>query len=333
MNADELYRSLRSQQIPELIFLSGQEPFLVQRAARSVRDAVLSGCGDDFNDNQYHGKQTTAEQILEAAMTYPVFAEKRLVTVKDAHLLPADELDKLIPYLQNPVAQTCLLFVADKIDTRRKFFKEFKKCGTLIEFKPLSGRELPNYIRQVLRQQEVQISGDGLDLFCLMVDGNLHEVHVELDKLLTYIGTSTRIETTDVEAVVSRGRIENIFELGNAVGRGDVKKGLSLVMRLTAAGEAPLKTLSLLVRHFRQLWQVRELQVKNRPKKEIATVAGAPFFVIDELIRQGKNFSRIDFQAAFELFLETDLAMKSSGGNAGALLENLVLRLTRRRVK
>jgi len=123
MNADELYRKLRSQQVPELIFLYGQESYLVQQAARSVREAVLPQAQDDFNDNQFYGKDVTAELILEAAMTYPVFAEKRLVTVKDAHQLPAAELEKLLPYLQNPVPQTCLLFIADKIDNRRKFFQ------------------------------------------------------------------------------------------------------------------------------------------------------------------------------------------------------------------
>ncbi len=327
MSADELLRRLRSHQVPELIFLFGQETYLIQQMVCSVREAVLPVAGDDFNDNQFYGKEATAELILEAAMTYPVFAEKRLVTVKDAHQLPAVELDELIPYLQNPVPQTCLLLIADKIDNRRKFFQQFKKTGNLIEFKPLSDREIPRHIRQVLEQRQIQISADGLELFCLMVDGNLQEIHGELEKLLTYIGTATQIEIKDVEAVVSRGRVESVFELGNAVGRGDVAKGLSLLRWLGAAGEAPLKILSLLVRHFRQLWQVRELQVKKYPAREIAKVAGVPFFVVDELIRQGKKFSRNDFQRAFELFVETDLAMKSSGADAEALLDSLILRL------
>ncbi|MDA3903870.1 MAG: DNA polymerase III subunit delta [Desulfuromusa sp.] len=331
MNADELYRKLRSHQVPELIFLCGQEQYLVQRAARLVRQTIFPDGNDDFNDNQFYGKEVTAELILEAAMTYPVFATKRLVTVKEAHLLAAAELEKLLPYLQDPVPETCLLFVADKIDNRRKFFQQLKKSGALIEFKPLSDREMPQYIRHALNQRDVKISVDGLDLFCLMVGGNLHEVHAELDKLFNYIGTATLIDVKDVQAVVSRGRAENIFELGNAVGRGDIAKALTLVMRLSAAGEAPLKILSLLVLHFRRLWKVRELQVQHRPANEIAKVAGVPPFVVDGLIRQGKKFSRNDFLQAFELFLETDLAMKSSGADAGALLESLILRLVKKK--
>ena len=330
MTADEFNRKLYSKQVPSVIFLCGQEPYLIQQAARAVRQAILSAENDDFNDNQFYGKEVTAGEILEAAMTYPVFAEKRLVTVKDAHQLSVADLEKLLPYVQNPVPETCLLFIADKIDNRRKFFQQFKKSGALVEFKPLSDREIPQYIRNVLNQRDVKISADAVNLFCSMVGGNLHEVHTELDKLLTYIGIAALVDIKDVQAVVSRGRAENVFELGNAVGRGDVAKALTLIMRLRTAGEAPLKILSLLVRHFRQLWKVRELQVQNRPVKDIAKVAGVPFFVVEGLIQQGKKFSRNDFIYAHELFLETDLAMKSSGADADALLDSLILQLVKK---
>ena len=333
MNAAELHRKLQSNQIPAVIFLCGQEPYLIQQAARSIRQAVLLAEDDVFNDTQFHGKDVTAGEILEVAMTFPVFADKRLVTIKDAHQLPASELEKILPYLQNPAPETCLLFIAGKIDSRRKFIQQLKKNDSLIEFKPLTDREFPQYIRNILNQRNIKISADALDLFCSMVGGNLHEIHAELDKLLTYIGTANLIDVMDVQAVVSRGRAENIFELGNAVGRGDIEKALTLVMRLSAAGEAPLKILSLLVLHFRRLWKVRELQVQKRPANEIAKVAGVPPFVVNGLIQQGKKFSRKDFIRAHELFLEADLAMKSSGANAGALLENLILNLVKRKSK
>ncbi|NOQ52176.1 MAG: DNA polymerase III subunit delta [Desulfuromonadaceae bacterium] len=327
MTADGLTRALRSGKVPELLYLYGKESFLVQRAVRLVRKSVLTSATDDFNDHQFHGKEVTATRILEAALTLPVFADKRLVTVKEAHLLPAAELEELIPYLNNPAPETCLLFVAEKIDSRRKFFLQFKKIGQLVEFKPLSEREIPAYIRSFLDERDMRISADALDLFCNLSGGGLYEVHSELEKLLNYLGDRSLVDVSDVQAVVSKNRSENIFELGNAVGRGDAAKALALIKRLVDTGEAPLKILSLLVRHFRQLWKVRELQVKKSSSREISGTAGVPFFVVDALIIQGKRFSRKDFQRAFELFIETDLAMKSSGADAEALLENLLLRL------
>ena len=330
MTADELFRNLKAGKIPALLFLYGKEPFLLQRAVKLLRKAVLEAENDDFNDTQFYGKDATATHIIDAAMTFPVFATRRLVTVKDAHLLPVVELDGLMTYLKDPAPETCLLFIAEKIDSRRKFFQQFKKYGSLIEFKPLTERELPGYIRTFLDDRDYRITAEALEFFCSIVGGSLHEIHGELNKLLTFIGDRTLVDVTDVQAVVSKGRIENIFELGNAVGRGDAARTLGLANQLMEAGEAPLKILSLLVRHFRQLWKVRELQVQNRPAKEIAGVAGVPFFVVQPLIAQGKRFSRKDFYRFFELFLETDLAMKSSGADAEALLENLLLRLCRK---
>ena len=189
----------------------------------------------------------------------------------------------------------------------------------------------PGILEVFLDERDYRISADALDLFCSMVGPNLHEVHSEIDKLLTYIGERTLVDIVDVEAVVSKGRAENIFELGNAVGRGDAAKALALVKRLLEAGEAPLKVLSLLVRHFRQLWKVRELQVGRVNSREISATAGVPFFVVDAMIAQGKRFSRDDFRLAYEAFLETDLAMKSSGADAEALLESLLLKLINRK--
>ncbi len=150
---------------------------------------------------------------------------------------------------------------------------------------------------------------------------------VELEKLTLYAGPARLLDVPDVQAVVSSVRAENIFAIGNAVGRQDAGTALTLGRHLIADGEAPLKILSLLTRHYRQLWKARELQVAGRPASEIARGAGVPPFVVDGLVAQGRKYSRADFRCAFKLFVEADLAMKSSGSQAEVVLENLLLRL------
>ncbi len=328
MTPDEFYRQLEAAQIPSVLCLYGEESFLVRKAVADLRNSIFPEGNDDFNDNHYYGRDVKAEQVVDAAQTLPMFASRRLVTVRDAQQLPAVEQEKLLPYLDDPAPETCLLLIADKIDSRRKFFQQLKKKGELVEFKPLAERDLPRYLKKLLNKKDLDISADALSLFCSMVGENLNEVHSELDKLISYIGTATLIDMKDVQAVVSRGRAENIFELGNAVGRGDVASALALIKRLAAAGEAPLKILGLLVRHFRQLWKVRELSVQRCSPRDIAAQVRVPFFAVDGLIRQSSRFSRNDFMHAHRLFLETDLAMKSSGADADALLDQLILALT-----
>ncbi len=330
MTPDMLQQAIASHNLPPVLFLYGGEPFLREKALAQIEKAVLTPGSEDFNRQIFYGKGLQVEQLLEAALTFPAFAEKRLVVVKDAQGLTASDIDELYSYIQKPASETCLVFSSDKIDSRRKFFQLLKKSDALIEFKPLNDRQLPGFIRKHLEDGDFSITGDALSLFVSFVGSSLHEVMTELEKLSLYVGEPRLIDVPDIQAVVSNIRAENIFEIGNAVGRQNPGQALILGRHLLADGEAPLKILALLSRHFRQLWKARELQVEGCTSSEIAKGAGVPPFVVDGLIAQARRYSRVDFRRAFKLFVNADLAMKSSGSRPEVVLEDLLVRLASR---
>ncbi|MBD1399588.1 DNA polymerase III subunit delta [Pelovirga terrestris] len=328
MRLEDFYRQLEVEP-PALILLYGEEDYLLNQAHQRIRSAIFGTTRDDFNDHQFHAKSARVEEILDAASTYPVFASRKLVTVKDVQLLAAADQDKFSAYLEHPLEQTCLLMIADKIDSRRKFFQLFKKKGVVLKFDPLTDRELPDVVRRAMQQRGISISRDGLDLFCSLVSNSLHEIEGELDKLVLYLGSRRDIGVDDVEAIISRGRSENVFVLGEAIAKGDLVRALTLVRRFAAASEPPLLVLNLITGHYRLLWKIRALDNQRCAAAEIARQVARPPFVVQRLLEQARRFSRRHFMAAYALFIETDLAMKSSGGDAGALLELMVIRLMR----
>jgi len=327
MTADSLKQAIKSGHLPPVLFLYGGEPFLRQQALKQIEAAILTPGCEDFNRHQFHAKGMIVEELLEAALTFPAFAPRRLVLVKEAEALSSSDLDALLSYVEKPAAETCLVFSADKIDSRRKFFQLLRKQDVLVEFKPLTERQLPAFVKNHLEEHGFSITGDALSLFINRVGLSLLEVMAELDKLTLYAGAPSLLDIADVQAVVSSVRAENIFEIGNAVGRQDVLRTLSLGRHLVADGEAPLKILALLTRHYRQLWKAREMQVEGKSGRDIARGAGVPPFVVDGLVAQAKRYSRADFRRAFGLFVKADLAMKSSGSQAEVVLEELLISL------
>lgn len=187
MRLDDFYRQLDAVP-PPLILLYGQEPFLVEQVVQRIRAAVLGDEKDDFNDHQFSGKGARIDEILDVAQTYPVFAPRRLVTVRSFQDMQAQEQEKLSGYLDQPSPETCLLLLADKIDNRRKIYQQFKKCGIILKCDPLTDREIPDYIRRLLLQRGAKITGEALNLFCSLVSTSLHEIQGEIDKLLLFIG-------------------------------------------------------------------------------------------------------------------------------------------------
>jgi len=324
MTPVELERKLSAHDIPSLLFLFGEETFTLERSLRRILDLAVPPDARDFNYDIYHGRESRTETILDTARTFPLFADHRLVLIKGAQNLAAAELEAFVPYLQDPVPETILVFTADKIDKRKKFFQEFKKRGELVEYKKLYDNQIPAFVKSQAREAGWSFTEDALALFCRRTGTNLQEVHGELSKLFAYLGERKLADVKDVTAVVSDTRVDSIFDLTNAMGDKNTGEALRLLGRLLAEGIAPLLILSMMVRHFRQLWKTRELLDQGEGKQDLCRRIGINPYFLDGLVKQARQFSSVQYRQAFELFLEVDMALKSSGAHPAVLLERLV---------
>lgn len=327
MKPAELNRALGKKEIPGLLFLHGEDRFSMEAAATRILDLVVSPQDRDFNFNRYDAKETDPQTVLDSAMTLPVFAARRLVWVRGAHQYSAAQLETFLAYLKEPVAETVLLFSGEKIDGRRKFFQIFKKEGALVEFKKPFDNQIPQFVREQARVLGLTLTEEALAEFCRRGGSNLQELHGELVKLKAYLGEKTLVEEPEVRDIVSDTRADSIFDLANAVGRGNRGEAVRLLGRILEEGLAPLLILSMLVRHFRQLWITMELLEQGADRRELASKVGVNPYFIDGLIAQARQMKASQLRRAFDLFLETDLALKSSGAHPAARLEMLVLEL------
>ena len=147
MTAKEFETLLQKGNFPTLCYLYGEETFLVERTVRLFLDRAIDPSLKDFNYNVFYGNESKGIDIVDAAQTLPMFAERRAVLVKRAEALKADALDLLLPYIRNPAATTCLIFTGARIDQRKKFFLELKKHGDLVEYKRLYDNKLGGFIQ------------------------------------------------------------------------------------------------------------------------------------------------------------------------------------------
>jgi DNA polymerase-3 subunit delta len=330
MSLKELQNLVQAGPVPGLILLYGPESHLVEKGMMAVRDAVVDPGSRDFNLTQFHGRDFAASEVVEQARTLPAFADRRLVIIKNVHESGAEQLEGLVDYVADPVPETVLLLTAEKIDARRKIFQLMKKNGVSIEFKKIYENQLPSYVRDLAKSRNLTLTSGALKLFCKRVGTNLAEVQGELEKLAGYIGAKDIADEEDIAAIVSDTRIESIFDLTDAMGRGDRPAVLTLLERVLDEGQAPLMVLAMMTRHFRQMWKISELMAQKVPQSEFPRRVGVSPFFLKGLIHQAGRFDNRQYRQVFERFLETDLALKSSGAEPRVQLQRLVLDITER---
>lgn len=326
MSYEQFTQTIRAGRIPPILLLHGEEGYLVEQAARQVIAAVVPPEGRDFNLTVVYGRELKGNDLIEQARTLPVFAPRRLVVIRNVNEATADQLETFSAYLDDPVPETFLLATAASIDKRRKFFQKIAQVGEVVEFRRLYENQLPQFIRDRAREAGRTFAGPALKLFCRRVGNNLAEVMGELDKLTSYVGDREFYEEDDVAAVVSDTRVESVFALTDALGAGELAVALRLLGRLLDDGQPPLVILSMLIRHFRQLWKARELLSQGVPQKELSRRIGVNPYFLGGLLTQAKRCSDEQLREAFPRFLAVDLALKS-GGDSRAQLEGLVFAL------
>lgn len=326
MTYEQFCQLIRTDRIPPILLVHGEEGYLVEQAARQVMAAIVPPETRDFNLTVVHGRDLKGGELVDQARTLPVFAPRRLVVLRHVHEAPADQLEAFSTYLDDPVPETWLLVTAAGIDKRRKFFQKIAQVGDVVEFRRLFENQLPQFIRDRATEAGRTFTGPALKLFCRRVGSNLAEVMGELDKLTSYVGEREYFEEDDVAAVVSDTRVESVFALTDALGGGDVGEALRLLGRLLDDGQPPLVILSMLTRHFRQLWKARELLAQGVPQKDLPRRIGVNPYFLAGLLAQAKRCSDQQLRAAFPRFLSVDLALKS-GGDARAHLEGLIFAL------
>jgi DNA polymerase-3 subunit delta len=324
MTPQEFDTSLQKGKIPAICYLYGEEPFLVERAARQLLDRAIDPSLKDFNFNCFYGNESKGVDILDAAQTLPMFAERRAVLVKRAEALKADALEVLLPYVLNPSPTTCLILTGVKIDQRKKIFLELKKQGALVEFKRLYDNKLGGFIQGEAKLQGKQIETAGAELLAFLIGNNLQELASQVEKLAAYAGERPRITVDDVKAVASSTKAFTAFELARFLGTRDLQNSLRSLDTLFRNGEETFQMIGALSRHFRQLWRIREMLDNKSPQADIGREVGIIPFFLNEMIQQAKNFRREELRGIFEELYLCDVGSKT-GGHPYTLMHGLVV--------
>jgi len=323
MKPEEFNRAVEKGELAPLYLLYGDEPYLVERAVKKLLERAVDPSFRDFNLNVFYGNECKGDEVFSAAQTLPMFAERRVVLVKKGGDLPAAAQEILLSYLQDPSPGTCLVLQAEKVDGRKKFFAEFKKRGEAVEFKRPYENQLGPYVRDEVRAAGKKIDAAAAELLAYLVGNNLQELVSQIEKLCLYCGKKENIGVADVKAIVSDTKVESVFEFTDALGSRDLGKALKMLTTLLQDGEAPLRLLGAVARHYRQLWQVRELLDRKLAPGEVAKTAGINPYFLKKVTDQARNYQVSELKEVFERMLELDLAFKS-GGNCEALFERFV---------
>jgi DNA polymerase-3 subunit delta len=308
-----------------IYLLLGTEAFLVDEAINTIKSETLKSGAIDFNYDCFYATDVEASVVRDIIGTLPMMCPKRLVLFKSIHLLKEKDWEALYSILDNPVESTVLLLVGEKLDKRKKAFKKINQKGAVVELKKPYDNKMPTWIKYIAQRNNLKMSQDAIFLLHQLVGSNLNEVQNEILKLRQYSKDGEQITEVEVAKVVSRSRVDSVFEFTEALGHKDMVKALCCLANLLEHGQSEVGALALVNRHLKILSSVLEGQKSGLSQQKLSEKVGVPSFFMKQYLSQSYQWNTVKINQTITTLYETDKALKSSPVSSHIWLENFVL--------
>jgi DNA polymerase-3 subunit delta len=289
----------------------GPEDYLRREAVRLIRDRALHPDSRAFNFAEFSADESRASAVLEAARTYPMMAPRRLVILGDADKAESDDQAAYVEYARSPEARTVLLMTAQTLDKRTRYYKGLCTHAAVMEFLPLDGPALEKWLAEYMRGRGVKVSPKAVRILIDLAGPELQTLIMEAEKVLLAAGPDRCVTEATLADLVRTDRQRSVFELTDALGAGRTPEALAILANLLEGDEPPLRVLTMLARHFRQVLMLREMLGRGQPARE-ACRAAQVWKNQDEFVRNAKAMDTPRVERIYRSIAAADLRIKSS---------------------
>lgn len=329
LEIEKIKEAVKKQTLASVYLWYGEDRYLLQEALKIVKQAYLLEDPSGSSIEMVSARELFPSVIVERANTFSFF-QKRLIIIENVMYFQdgqTAELEPFYAYLANPNPDTCLIFVAESVHKGRKLYKAIAQSGEIIEFiPPKRTQDWRIWLKNELKARGKAMPSEAEILF---LEWGGHQVGIlvqELDKLAAFVGEKKNITVEDIKAVTIRTAEVTVFELLDAVAARSAKKALHKLSEVLRE-EHPLKVLTLLVRQVRLLLGAQAWRNRGGNGAELASALGIRPYEAQKIWQQSAKLSFESLAKAMNECLKTELALKSSGGNPGFLLEILIIKL------
>ena len=257
---DKLGQFLQTRELAGVYFLSGDEPLGVRDAGDLIRAAAMAA-GFSEREVIFAQRDEDWQQLIQAAASLSLFAEKRLIEVRLPTGKPGATGAKVLrEYAATPAQDVLLLITSAGLDgaaRRSAWFKALDAAGVTVTVKVPEAAQLPAWIERRMRAASLQPSSDAVALIAERVEGNLLAAEQEIERL-SLLHPGAEIDTEQVLSAVADSARFSIPAFVDAAMQGVPLRALRVLRGLQDEGVSEVLVLWYLSSEIRAATRVAE---------------------------------------------------------------------------
>jgi len=321
-----------------IIFLHGADTFRSHRLLQEMKNKFIKDTDKDANSLVFiDGQSTSLKELSEKINTGSLFVKKRLVIIKDIFKNKKTGIFKSLQEYLKKFEQTedlIIIFLDEEIISKntslkidaKTLFNFLNKQKFVQEFKPLNNQQLLAFIKKEAALYKKEFIVSAANKLILASNGDLWTIASEIKKLSFYEQLNI-ITEKDVQELSASIINEDIFSFTDALSAKNKTLALSLLEKQYAAGLSDEYLISILVRQFKILLQIKNHLISGVRAEKIAEKIKLHPYVIKKGLTQANNFSEDSLLKIFNKLISLDFANKTGSSQTKTELMLLISQL------
>lgn len=280
----------------------GSDDGMVREEALALYNELTGGNDDGFTHETIDGNADNSEGAYEicssasqSLMTMPMFGGDKVVWLRNVNFLGDDVtgraqrteagVEMLRGILEKGLPSGIkFLISADKIDKRKSFWKFLEKSAAVQSYDKIdiSKEGWEDQVGQLVegraRELGLEFENDAMELFIMLAGEQSKQIMNELEKLDLFLGQERRVvNIEDVRTLVPLSREAVVFEIGQAIQKGNVARAIQLIDEQLAAEESAIGIMrASIINVVRNLYMAKLILEKFKaPSGNYGAFAGA----------------------------------------------------------
>lgn len=324
-----------------IFFLYGQNTRLSRKKLAELREGFISKIDRESSSvSTLDGATISFKDLQTALATGSLFVKKRLVIIENIFAnrnakLFSELLDYLKKHNSEQEDDNAIIFWAEELNTKNEplkagakpLFTWLSQQKYVQEFKQLNNEQLIAYIKREFQANKQTISSGALQALSAASGNDLWRLDNDIHKLSNYFGAGQEVSLDAVKELTTDIIAENIFAFTDALSAKNKKQALRLFEEQLAAGLSEEYLLTMLVRQFKILLQIKDAQLNKLSAAQSAAQTKLHPFVVQKAWSAAGNFSERELKDYFNRLLEIDYKNKTGQGEIGTELSLLLAAL------
>ncbi len=318
MYKGELDKHIQNSSISNSFVLFGESNFLIDSYTKRLSN-IEDASSLIFYYDEYDFKSAKAH-LSQASL----FGGDNVLVIKSEKKVPKKELDVLIDLCEKN--QDNFFIYAYYGSDHKTYAKAFSKKSTMsVRFFHPSHNEAINIIAKIVKEKNVKMDKYSIAHLLNIHNGDVALSCNEIEKFRVY---EKEITTKDIEHLVS-GLAEISMDdlIKKVLGKKDFVEDLKNILE---HGEDEIRVVTALTTYLTGLYMFNiYIRVNGTPNALEILGYYAPKFVVDEKAALSLKFKPNTYYKLHELLLKSELQMKSSSIDKGAILLSTLIRVQR----